>query len=163
MNQQQKLALLLQPALIRLIDQLRQQLTQSVWQWQYETQEIWPASVPQDIREQYKKLLIQLETATETQADEIQSILETMPTPIPLYLLELTKANTTHCINMWELCYQICFQNYIPQIQTKSVEVPKIDSYLIDSLLLDENGNIAWPSLDQKAALVVERVLHDLD
>ncbi|NJN23499.1 MAG: hypothetical protein HC810_02680 [Acaryochloridaceae cyanobacterium RL_2_7] len=93
MDKQQKLAMLMQPALIRLIDQLRQQLTAASLKWTYETTELWPNDVPQTLRQQYQEMTEALEIANDDDADKIYAVLETLPQPVPLYRLEIEQGN----------------------------------------------------------------------
>lgn len=72
MTSHEKLSLLLQPALIRLIDQLRTQLKEVNWTWTYETIEIWPKEVPQITRSQYEEMVRALEVASGEEAETIQ-------------------------------------------------------------------------------------------
>lgn len=114
----QQAELLMQPALIRLIDNLRKKLEESVWQGTYE---------------------------------EVQF-------PIPGYLLCLQHQNHQIKVNMWELCYQICFSNYRQShAEMESVEVD------IDTSLIDETtGDVDWNRIDEKAKQVVEEVFASL-
>ena len=163
MNQQQTLASLLQPALIRLIDQLRQQLADSPWQWNYETHEIWPDDVPQTQRNRYDLLQTELETASDDEAVDLESELGMMPMPIPVYRLNLSQGNRQEQLNMWELCYQICLLQYAPILGSESLVPPSLETYPLDSKLLDSTGEIDWPSLDQKAERVVSQLLETLN
>ncbi|HIK28478.1 MAG: hypothetical protein N3E45_00325 [Oscillatoriaceae bacterium SKW80] len=114
----QQAELLMQPALIRLIDNLRKKLEESVWQGTYE---------------------------------EVQF-------PIPGFQLCLQHQNHQVKVNMWELCYQICFSNYRQShAEIESVEVD------IDTSLIDETtGDVDWNRIDEKAKQVVEEVFASL-
>ncbi|NEP19068.1 MAG: hypothetical protein F6J97_19585, partial [Leptolyngbya sp. SIO4C1] len=52
---------LMQPALIRIIDNIRKQLDVSNWKGQYEDKIVWPDSATEAQQQQYLKLLLQLE------------------------------------------------------------------------------------------------------
>ncbi len=113
----QQAELLMQPALIRIVDQVRKQLEQTTWKATYK---------------------------------DVQ-------TPIPGYQLCLEKQDASICVDLWELCYQVCFRNYQPtHAEEESQEVE------IDISLIDETGDVDWQSLDTKAQQLVEQVFADL-
>ena len=109
--------LLMQPALIRIIDQVRKQLEDTSWKATYK---------------------------------DVQ-------TPIPGYELCLEGNGTSVCVDLWELCYQVCFRNYTPtHTPQESQEVE------IDTSLIDEDGDVDWQSLDTKAERLVAQVFANL-
>jgi hypothetical protein len=115
--------LLMQPALIRVLDNIRKQLDVSAWRGTY-----------REVTE-----------------------------PIPGYLLCLTKNNRTVEVDIWQLCYQVCFQSYTPtpqhifsELEQRSVEVE------IDNRLLDEIGELDWQLIEAKAQQVVREVFDNL-
>jgi hypothetical protein len=109
--------LLMQPALIRIVDQVRKQLEDSTLKATY-----------RDVQ-----------------------------TPIPGYELCLEGNGTSFCVDLWELCYQVCFRNYAPtHTGQESQEVE------IDTSLIDETGDVDWQSLDTKAQLLVAQVFANL-
>ena len=163
MDQQQKLALLLQPALIRLIDQLRLQLSTSTWQWKYETFEVWPSEVPQAQRNRYAQLQEQLDTAPEQDIEAIEAELAMMIFPIPVYQLDLWRDEAHQRVNMWELCYQICLCQYEPVFEAESLTSPSLEQFPFDSKLLSEVAEIDWVYLDHRAEEVVSRLLETLN
>ncbi|VEP14226.1 conserved hypothetical protein [Hyella patelloides LEGE 07179] len=119
----EKAQLLMQPALIRVLDNIRKNLDTSSW------------------RGTYKEV-------TE---------------PIPGYLLRLTKDNRTIEVDIWQLCYQVCFQDYTPatqhifsELEQRSVDVE------IDDRLLDETGEIDWHLIEAKAQQAVRQVFDKL-
>ena len=114
---------LMQPALIRVLDNIRKSLETSSWKGTY-----------QEITE-----------------------------PIPGYLLCLSKDNRTIEVDIWQLCYQVCFQSYTPApqhifsgLEERSVEVE------IDNRLLDETGEIDWQLIEAKAQQAVRQVFANL-
>ena len=162
MTSQQMLALLLQPALIRLIDQLRQQLTEEKLIWSYETIEVWPDEVPNQVRSQYQEMIQALEKAKGEDALTIQDVLMTLPQPIPLYRLDVTYKETEFAISMWQLCYQICFESYVPVLSDFSVDPPDIDNLEVDSQLIDESDQVDWVALNHKAQSVVSELVQGI-
>lgn len=106
--------ILMQPCLIRVIDNIRKQLEESKYQGSY-----------QEITE-----------------------------PIPGYQLTLTNSDVTVIVNIWELCFKVCFQDYQP---SSALEVK------IDHSLIDETGlEVDWQSLETKAQYHVNQVFLNL-
>lgn len=109
--------LLMQPSLIRVIDNIRKQLETSPWQGSYE---------------------------------EVQ-------TPFPGYVLCVKKGDEERRFDIWEMCFEVCFQNYAPtHAPTEPREVE------IDTSLLDEDGEVDWNRLDDKARQLVEEIFAQL-
>lgn len=109
--------ILMQPALIRVLDNLRKHLEVSSWKGTYE---------------------------------EVQ-------TPFPGYVLCLTQGESQLRFDVWEMCFQICFLDYTPtHSSSESREVE------IDSSLLDEEGEVDWNRLDDKAKQVVKDIFSNL-
>ena len=115
--------LLMQPALIRVLDNIRKQLDISSWRGTY-----------REITE-----------------------------PVPGYLLSLTKDSKTIEVDIWQLCYQVCFQNYTPapqhifsELEQRSIDVE------IDQRLLDETGDIDWHLIEAKAQQSVRQIFDNL-
>jgi hypothetical protein len=107
--------LLMQPALIRVIDNIRKQLETSPWQGTYQ---------------------------------EIQ-------TPYPGYQLCLTHHTQSVQVDIWKLCFQVCFRDYYPEaIASQAVD--------IDTSLIDESEEVDWQRLETKAQQVVRQVFADL-
>jgi hypothetical protein len=115
----QQAELLMQPAMIRVIDNIRKQLEESVWTGTYQEVKI----------------------------------------PIPGYQLLLELQGEQRCVDIWELCYRVCFLNYQPahtQIQSQEVV---IDTSLID----DDTGDVDWNRLDAKASQLIQEIFANLD
>ncbi|ELR98598.1 hypothetical protein [Gloeocapsa sp. PCC 73106] len=105
--------ILMQPILIRVIDNLRQTLETSDWQGTYQ----------------------------ETQ------------TPYPGYQLLLTKDNQTVNLDIWQLCFQICFLDYQSEIPNQFVD--------IDTSLITDN-EVNWESLESKTKAVIKEIFAHL-
>lgn len=78
-------------------------------------------------------------------------------TPLPGYELCLERNGISVCVDLWELCFQVCFRNYTPihsDLETQEVE--------IDTNLIDETGDVDWQALDTKAQRFVEDVFANL-
>ena len=110
--------LLMQPAMIRVLDNIRKQLEESVWTGTYQEVHV----------------------------------------PIPGYQLILEHQGEQRSVDIWELCYQVCFVNYQPaHTQMESQEV-LIDTHLIE----DDTGDIDWNRLDAKASQLIQEVFANL-
>ncbi len=116
--------LLMQPALIRVLDNIRKQLDASTWKGSY-----------QEITE-----------------------------PIPGYILTLSQGDRNLEVDIWQLCYQVCFQNYAPSPQhifsgseQRTVEVE------IDERLFDETGELDWQLIEDKAQQAVQEVFENIN
>ncbi len=113
----QQAELLMQPALIRIVDQIRKQLENTTWKATY-----------RDVQ-----------------------------TPIPGYELCLESNSDSVCVDLWELCYQVCFRDYNPtHTRQESQDVE------IDTSLIDETGDVDWQNLDTKAQQMVAQVFANL-
>ncbi len=123
-------SMLMQPALIRLFDQIRRQLAESGWQGSYETKELWPAGVDPATTE-----------------------------PQVLYLLYLSRGEQKVRVNVWELCYQICFVDYTPSLDREDIADFQVGEVTADASLLEADGEVDWNKLDRKAQQVVAQML----
>lgn len=112
--------LLMQPAYIRVVDNLRKALEDSAWQESYQEVE----------------------------------------TPIPGYELCLSKQGQDIKVSLWELCFEVCFQDYqrgsVPPDSELQVD---IDTGLFDT----ETGEVDWEKLDQKAQAKIENLFSSLE
>lgn len=87
-----------------------------------------------------------------------QGTYEDVETPIPGYQLCLQQGDKEVKVNIWDLCFQVCFQNgdFIhSELQSQDVE--------IDASLIDETGDIEWERLDAKARQLVEELFASLN
>lgn len=80
-------------------------------------------------------------------------------TPIPGYELCLSSQDQKIKINLWELCFEVCFQDY----QRGSVPLDSELNVEVDTSLLDtETGEVNWEKLDAKARQRVEALFKSL-
>jgi hypothetical protein len=115
--------ILMQPALLRVIDNIRKELEESEWKGTY------------------------------------QEVLE----PIPGYHLCLTKQEQTIEVDIWELCYRVCFQDYYPLRQhIFSKDDDRTQEVEIDTDLFDKSGDLDWQSIEFKAQQSVREVFNNL-
>ncbi|WP_017663250.1 hypothetical protein [Baaleninema simplex] len=103
---------LMQPALIRILDNLRKLLERSSWKGTYH----------------------------ETQV------------PIPGYQLRLERNGSEKTIDIWELCYRVCFLDYQPTHTPSETQEVEIDTSLFDG------NEIDWERLDEKAKAIARGV-----
>ncbi len=110
----QQAELIMQPAFIRIVDHIRQNLESCAWQESYE-----------EIHE-----------------------------PEPQYLLSLKQEDQLVQVDLWQLCYAVCFQDYVANHLHQEVG--------IDLSLIDAEGDIAWEPLDRKAKALVDDIFANL-
>lgn len=111
---------LMQPAYIRVVDNLRKALEDS------------------NLQESYQ---------------EVQ-------TPLPGYELCLSSQNKNIKVNLWELCFEVCFQDYQRGSVPLDSELPvEVDTSLLD----EETGEVDWQKLDDKAKQQVEQLFASLE
>jgi len=96
----------------------------------------------------------QLIAATHDQAEAIEQTLAQLPRFQPGYELWLEQQGQQIKLDLWQLCYQVCFRDYHP-------ESPD-DLISIDTQLLDEDGEVDWYQLDQKAKHLIEQIFSQL-
>ncbi|MBD1920662.1 hypothetical protein H6F77_06110 [Microcoleus sp. FACHB-831] len=153
----QQAELLMQPAFIRVIDQIRKQIEQTTYKGTYQDVLIWPEGTPEETKATVLGLRQELEVASPEQADEIREALANLPLPYPGYVLSLQYQGKEVNVDLWELCYQVCFKNYSPAIA--NLEGYEVE---IDTSLIDETGDVDWNRLDAKAKQLVEQVFVNL-
>lgn len=154
---------LMQPAFIRLVDNLRKQLEQSAWKGNYEDVQVWPEDVSDAVKLKFTQLQAELQSASAETAIAIESALAQLPSPYPGYHLHLQQHDQQVTVDLWNLCYQICFQNYDAASGTSSaLEHSSHQGVSIDTTLFEETGAIDWNCLDRKARQIVEQLFANL-
>ncbi len=154
----QQAELLMQPAFIRVIDHIRKHLDQSAWKGTYQNVLIWQAGTTDETKAIVTQLLQQMEAASPEELDKIEQALTQLPTPHPGYHLCLQRQGLQQVsVDLWELCYQVCFSNYSP-----SIDDPASREVQIDTSLIDETGDVDWQRLDAKAEELIEQVFANL-
>lgn len=148
----QQAELLMQPTFIRIIDNIRKLLDKSSWKGTYHDVLIWAAGTSDETKARVTQLVQELETATPEKAEAIRETLRLLPTPHPGYHLCLQRQEEQVNVDIWELCYQVCFIRYTQSDDT-------VD---IDTSLIDETGNVEWNLLDKKAIRVVDEMFASL-
>lgn len=148
----QQAELLMQPIFIRVVDNVRKLLDNSSWKGTYHDVLTWAAGTSEETKAIVTQLVQELETATPEQAEQIRETLAKLPTPHPGYHLCLQRQEQQVNVDLWELCYQVCFVEYTLSDDT-------VD---IDTSLIDESGDVEWNLLDKKAKRVVEEMFAKL-
>lgn len=161
----QQAEVLMQPAFIRLIANIGKQLEQSTWKGEYADKWVWAEGVDEATKAEVMQLRSQLEAAEGDQVAEIDRALAQLPAPYPGYQLCLTQADQQVCVDLWELCYQICFRDYDSESGTswtRGFGQPPSQSVEVDATLFDETGEVDWNRLDDKARKCVDRLFAQL-
>lgn len=154
----QQAELLMQPAFIRIIDHIGKQLEESGWKGTYEDELIWPEGITDETKAIVTALLQQLETASPEDLAKIEQALSQLPHPYPEYHLCLQSPGSQEVkVDLWQLCYQVCFCHYSPLINESASNAVEIDTSLID-----ETGDVDWQRLDAKAEELVQQVFANL-
>lgn len=150
--------LLMQPTFIRVIDNIGKQLEQSTWKGTYTDIQVWAEGTPDTTKALVAQLQQQLATAEPTEAEAIQSQLEQLPSPYPGYQLCLEQGDRKITVDIWQLCYQICFRNYSPILNAMDKDL----IVEIDTSLINDMGDVDWLHLDNKARQLVEQIFSSL-
>ncbi|MEB3357685.1 MAG: hypothetical protein VKK04_13235 [Synechococcales bacterium] len=108
----QQAELLMQPAFIRVIDNIRKHLDQSPWRGTYRDVHVWPRGTTPEAKIRVMQLQRELETANSEEAADIQNALDHLPRPYPGYELCLHHHDREVTVDLWQLCFEICFSNY---------------------------------------------------
>jgi hypothetical protein len=151
---------LMQPALIRTIDNIRKQLESETLTWKGEYREfpIWPEDVSEETQAQIGLLRQELSTATGAQVDDITAALADMPQPIPGYELVLSQVGQiTVVVNIWEVCYRVCFVN--PDAVIAGEAPVQVDTNLLEA----DTAEVDWGQLDAKTQAIVGAIFAGLD
>ncbi len=144
---------LMQPALIRVIDNIRKQLDSEDWRGDYEEELIWPEGTTADQQQEYATLQKGLHGVPPEEHDRVAALIAELPQPSPLYTLRLTKADSPdQTVDIWAFCYRVC----------ASREVREGEVIAADTTLFDEYGEVDWRSLDDKTRTLVEGIFEAL-
>ncbi|MEL6816727.1 MAG: hypothetical protein AAFP03_18270 [Cyanobacteria bacterium J06598_3] len=163
-----KVEQLMQPALIRVIDNIRKQLDVSEWQGNYEEELIWPDGTTPEQQQEYAALQKVLHGVPPEEHDRVANLMSQLPQPRPLYTLRLTKADQPdHTIDIWALCYKVCatsFKGVVSQVADALPQggSPENDMLLeADDSLFDEAGDVDWQVLDDKTKRLIETIFEN--
>jgi hypothetical protein len=148
--------LLMQPAFIRLVDNLRKQLETSEWQGTYEEVLVWADGIPEDVKANVAQLQTQLQSASPAEAADIEATLAHLPSPYPGYELRLTSRDRAVRVDLWELCYKICFQ--VDGEALNDDRPVQVDTTLLEA----DTGEVDWNQLESKTKQLVTAVFAEL-
>ncbi len=145
---------LMQPALIRVIDNIRKCLEVSTWVGDYQEAHVWPQGTAEADIQQVKALNTQLARAKPEQVTNLEAQLAKLPQAFPVYELHLTQGDQKKTVDLWDLCYQTCFQRFPVGDQAVAVDMTLWDP---------EMGDVNWVALDEKAKAIVQHIFADLE
>ncbi|MBW4659224.1 MAG: hypothetical protein KME15_11155 [Drouetiella hepatica Uher 2000/2452] len=154
----QQADLLMQPIFIRVVDNIGKRLEQSAWKGTYHEVAVWAEDVPEATQAIVTQLQDQLATALPEQVDDIEAALAQLPSSHPGYLLCLQQGDRQITVDIWQLCYQICFRNYSPVLNAMDVNL-KVE---VDTSLIDESGDVDWIKLDAKTQQIIDQIFSSL-
>lgn len=170
-----KVEQLMQPALIRVIDNIRKQLDVSDWQGGYEETLIWPEGTTPEQQQEYAALQKVLHGVPPEEHDRVSGLMSQLPQPKPLYTLRLKKSDQPDCtVDIWALCYQVCAVNLVSASDTEAGvalrcndQSPPISEAAYEQLeadvsLFDEDGEVDWRLLDDKTKMLVQGLFQRL-
>jgi len=149
-----KIDQLMQPALIRVIDNIRKQLDQSTWQGNYEEQLLWPEGTTPEQQQEYAALQKLLHGVPPEEHDRVSLLMSELPQPAPVYTLRLKTADQEdRTVDIWALCYKVCAKTYDAE------NAVAMDA---DESLFDELGEVDWRVLDDKTKALIEDIFNRL-
>lgn len=144
---------LMQPALIRVIDNIRKQLDKAEWQGQYEETLVWPRGTTNEQKQRYAQLQQGLHGVPPEEHDRVAHHISALPQPSPLYRLKLTKEGQAEQeIDIWATCYRVC----------ATAESAGSQSITADRSLFDEGGEVDWLALDEKTKALIASIFQAL-
>ncbi len=152
--------LLMQPAFIRLIDNFRKAVEETTWESRYEDLQNWPAGTRDDQKSRWTELSAMLETTQTIDIAAVEAELAALPSPELSYRLNLEQDNQQIQFDLWQLCYQVCFQTYVPGLPSDTGD--ETQDVEIDPKLLDAQGEVDWVALDAKVLTVVQQIMQSL-
>jgi hypothetical protein len=100
----------------------------------------------------YIRLVDQIRRQTEENADIPVNYIE-VTEPYPSNLLCLSRDSQELRVDIWELCFQVCFTNF-EEIRQNTEQIAQIDEELFDP----DNAEVDWTKLDHKAQAAVAQV-----
>jgi len=149
-----KVEQLMQPALIRVIDNIRKQLDDTEWQGSYEEELVWPEVTTDQQKADYARLQKGLHGVPTEEHDRVAALMAALPQPSPLYTLRLKRdGQTDQTIDIWALCYRVCAIAYQGEPES---------TITADDRLFDESGEVDWRILDDKTLDLVKGIFESL-
>jgi hypothetical protein len=91
-----------------------------------------------------------------------QGTYQEIQSPYPGYLLCLSRAERSISVDLWKLCFQICFLGYDPSEPESDEASEATQAVDIDTSLLNETGDVDWHRLESKTQQLVKQVFTNL-
>jgi hypothetical protein len=90
--------------------------------------------------------------------------------PYPRYELLLSRNEKVIELDIWELCYQICFINFTTKVielqqhlaEQNGTQIEEIQEVEIDTSLIDNDGQVDWIKIEEKTNYVITNVFNNL-
>jgi hypothetical protein len=90
--------------------------------------------------------------------------------PYPRYELLLSRNEKVIELDIWQLCYQICFINFTTKVielqqhlaQQNGTQIEEIQEVEIDTSLIDNDGQVDWIKIEEKTNYVITNVFNNL-
>ncbi len=83
---------------------------------------------------------------------------EDIQDPYPGYVLRLKKDNIETTVNIWDLCYQICFVAYPTETLVENGCAVEIDETLFEA-----SGAVDWQKLETKTQQLIHNMFEQFD
>ena len=153
-----KVEQLMQPALIRVIDNIRKQLDSTDWEGRYEEKLVWPDGTTVEQQKEYARLQKGLHGVSPEEHDRVAALMAVLPQPSPFYTLRLTHdGQADRTVDIWNLCYQICALTQ-PVDDSIADQTDTRSAIAADNGLFDEDGEVDWRALDDKTLDLVKGI-----
>ncbi|MDX2228862.1 MAG: hypothetical protein NW220_04465 [Leptolyngbyaceae cyanobacterium bins.349] len=162
----------MQPTFIRLVANIGKHLDESTWKGQYEDIPAWAEGIDDatkaqvmQLRDELARLNQENSPAAIARMAEVEQMLAALPAPYPGYQLCLSQGTHQVRVDLWELCYRICFRDYDTESGTsraKGFGQPASQGVEVDASLFDEMGEVDWDRLDAKTRQLVDQIFASL-
>ena len=100
----------------------------------------------------------------ELEVSEWKGTYHEVQTPIPGYHLNLSHNNQSVTVDIWQLCFKICFVNYTPSllVDDKTTNAQDTEAVDVDTRLIDQVGEIDWQQLETKTKQQISHLFASL-
>ena len=79
--------------------------------------------------------------------------------PYPGYVLCLNHQDYSVKVDIWDVCFQVCFLDYHPGLTSTDNQEIEVE---IDTSLIDETGDVDWQLLETKTQQLVRDIFANL-
>ena len=153
-----KVEQLMQPALIRVIDNIRKQLDSTDWEGRYEEKLVWPDGTTVEQQKEYARLQKGLHGVPPEEHDRVAALMAVLPQPSPFYTLRLTHdGQADRTVDIRNLCYKVCALTQ-PVDDSIADQIDARSAIAADNGLFDEDGEVDWRALDDKTLDLVKGI-----